>query len=80
MFNVLQPEGWAPAKGYANGIEARGRMVFVAGMIGWNGQAQFETDDFVAIASEFRSLAHLPGIAHATVFEPAPEEMYVWKI
>jgi enamine deaminase RidA (YjgF/YER057c/UK114 family) len=48
MFNVLQPEGWAPAKGYANGIEARGRMVFVAGMIGWNGQAQFETDDFVA--------------------------------
>ncbi len=47
MFNVLQPPGWVPAKGYANGIEARGRMVFVAGMIGWNGQAQFETDDFV---------------------------------
>jgi enamine deaminase RidA (YjgF/YER057c/UK114 family) len=47
MFNILQPEGWAPAKGYANGIEARGRMVFVAGMIGWNGQGQFETDDFV---------------------------------
>ena len=48
MFNVLQPPGWAPAKGYANGIEARGRQVFVAGMIGWNGQCQFETDDFVA--------------------------------
>ncbi len=47
MFNILQPEGWAPAKGYANGIEASGRMVFVAGMIGWNGQGQFETDDFV---------------------------------
>ena len=39
MFNVLQPEGWTPAKGYANGIEASGRMVFVAGMSGWNGQA-----------------------------------------
>ncbi|MEY8875479.1 MAG: class II glutamine amidotransferase [Leptothrix sp. (in: b-proteobacteria)] len=39
-----------------------------------------ETDDYVAIASEFRSLAHLPDIAHATVFEPAPEEMYVWKV
>ncbi|WP_290869615.1 class II glutamine amidotransferase [Aquabacterium sp.] len=38
-----------------------------------------ETDAYVAIASEFRSLAHLPDIAHATVFEPAPEEMYVWK-
>lgn len=38
-----------------------------------------ETDDYVAIASEFRSLAHLPGVKHAQVFEPAPEEMYVWK-
>lgn len=38
-----------------------------------------ETDDYVAIASEFRALAHLPGIHHAHVFEPAPEEMYVWK-
>ena len=47
MWHVLQPEGWAPPKGYANGIEARGRLIFVAGMIGWNGQAQFETDDFV---------------------------------
>jgi glutamate synthase domain-containing protein 1 len=38
-----------------------------------------ETDDYVAIASEFRSLAHLPDIKHAKVFEPSPEEMYVWK-
>jgi glutamate synthase domain-containing protein 1 len=38
-----------------------------------------ETDDYVAIASEFRSLAHLPGIKQAHVFEPGPEEMYVWK-
>ncbi|MEM5456332.1 glutamine amidotransferase family protein [Paraburkholderia phytofirmans] len=38
-----------------------------------------ENDDYVAIASEFRSLAHLPDIKNARVFEPAPEEMYVWK-
>jgi amidophosphoribosyltransferase len=38
-----------------------------------------ETDDYVAIASEFRSLAHLPGVKHANIYEPAPEEMYVWK-
>ena len=38
-----------------------------------------ETDDYVAIASEFRSLAHLPGVKHAHVFEPGPEEMHVWK-
>lgn len=37
-----------------------------------------ENDDYVAIASEFRSLAHLPDIGNAKVFEPAPEEMYVW--
>ena len=39
-----------------------------------------ETDYYVAIASEFRSLAHLPDIAHATLFEPKPEEIYSWRI
>ena len=45
---VLHPAGWVPAKGYANGIAARGTQVFVGGQIGWNGQQQFETDDFIA--------------------------------
>ena len=39
-----------------------------------------ETDDYVAIASEFRSLAHLPRISDATLFEPKPEEIYSWRI
>lgn len=39
-----------------------------------------ETADYVAIASEFRALAHLPGVEGAHVYEPVPEEMYVWKI
>lgn len=39
-----------------------------------------ETDDYVAIASEFRSLAHLPNIHDAQLYEPAPEEMYVWTV
>jgi len=39
-----------------------------------------ETDDYVAIASEFRALAHLPHINHAKLYEPAPEEMYVWTV
>jgi glutamate synthase domain-containing protein 1 len=39
-----------------------------------------ETDEYVAIASEFRSLAHLPDIAHAELFEPKPEEIYRWRI
>jgi amidophosphoribosyltransferase len=39
-----------------------------------------ETDEFVAIASEFRSLAHLPGVNHARVFEPKPAEVYSWAV
>ena len=39
-----------------------------------------ETDDYVAISSEFRSLAHLPGVAEANIFEPLPEEIYSWKV
>ena len=44
----LQPEGWLPPKGYANGIEARGRQIYVGGQIGWNAQCKFETTDLVA--------------------------------
>ncbi|UVC07970.1 RidA family protein [Rhizobium sp. TH2] len=47
MHTILQPEGWARPVGYANGVEAQGRLIFVGGQIGWNGQCQFETDDFV---------------------------------
>lgn len=39
-----------------------------------------ETDLYVAVASEFRSLAHLPGVAHANIFEPLPEEIYSWNV
>ncbi len=48
MHTILQPEGWAKPIGYANGVSATGRQIFVGGQIGWNGQCQFETDDFVA--------------------------------
>ena len=46
-LQFLQPDGWAPPRGYANGVAAEGRMVFVAGQVGWNALRQFETDDFV---------------------------------
>jgi methylamine---glutamate N-methyltransferase subunit A len=39
-----------------------------------------ECDEYVAISSEFRSLAHLPGVRHARVFEPGPEEIYSWAV
>ena len=45
---ILQPPGWARPRGYANGIAAEGRQVFVAGQIGWDGRQQFVSDDFAA--------------------------------
>ena len=48
---VLQPEGWLRPKGYANGIAATGRMVFTAGVVGWNEHEIFDAKD---IAGQFR--------------------------
>jgi enamine deaminase RidA (YjgF/YER057c/UK114 family) len=47
-MKMLQPPGWATPKGYANGVAAKGTMVFVGGQIGWNGAQEFESDDFIA--------------------------------
>ncbi len=44
---VLQPPGWSQPRGYANGVAAQGRLVFVAGQIGWNARCEIESDDFV---------------------------------
>ncbi|QEW23137.1 Enamine/imine deaminase (plasmid) [Paracoccaceae bacterium] len=43
----LQPDGWLPAKGYANGILAEGRMVFTGGLVGWNADQIWEHEDMV---------------------------------
>lgn len=47
MMDILQPAGWPRPKGYANGIAARGKQVYVSGMIGWDADGRFQTDDFV---------------------------------
>ena len=47
-FEFLHPDNWIASKGYTNGIAAEGRQVFVAGQVGWNARAEFESDDFVA--------------------------------
>ncbi|MGV3678595.1 MAG: RidA family protein [Acidovorax sp.] len=48
MNTTLQPDGWVTPKGYANGVAARGTMIFTGGQIGWNAAQQFESDDFIA--------------------------------
>ena len=44
---VISPQGWTPAKGYANGVLAHGNQLYVGGQIGWNAEQQFETHDFI---------------------------------
>ena len=46
-MQVLLPEGWKAPIGYANGIAAEGRIVFIAGQVGWNAQQVFESEDIV---------------------------------
>ncbi len=52
-MRILQPPGWARPRGYSNGIEAEGRLVFVAGQIGWDEDCVFHSDDF---ADQFRQV------------------------
>lgn len=47
-IDILHPQGWAPARGYANGVAAEGRQVFIAGQIGWNEKCEIVSDDFIA--------------------------------
>jgi enamine deaminase RidA (YjgF/YER057c/UK114 family) len=47
-MQVILPPGWPRPKGYANGVLVRGRQLYVAGMIGWDAEGRFHSDDFAA--------------------------------
>lgn len=56
-LEFLHPKAWKPAIGYSNGVAARGRMIFTGGMIGWTGDCEFETDEFVGqVAQALRNI------------------------
>lgn len=74
----LQPPGWAPAKGYANGIAARGTQIFVGGQIGWNAQQQFETDDF--IAQVHQALANVAAVLKVAGAGPEHMVRMTWYV
>ncbi len=48
LHEVLHPRAWKAPKGFANGVAAEGRLVFLAGQVGWNAEQIFESEDFVA--------------------------------
>ena len=51
MMQILQPPDWARAKGFSNGIATSGKLVFIAGQVGWTGQGEWKEKDF---AGQFR--------------------------
>jgi enamine deaminase RidA (YjgF/YER057c/UK114 family) len=76
MHTILQPEGWAKPIGYANGVSATGRMVFVGGQIGWNESFQFESDDFVEQVRQ--TLKNIVAILAAGGAEPQHITSMTW--
>ena len=72
----IQPEGWAPAKGYANGIAAEGRTIWVAGQIGWNADQVFETDDFVGQVEQ--ALKNIVAVVEAAGGRPEHITRLTW--
>ncbi len=46
-MQILQPPGWRRPGGYSNGVAAEGRLVFVAGLVGWDENGKFQSDDFI---------------------------------
>jgi enamine deaminase RidA (YjgF/YER057c/UK114 family) len=77
-MKFLQPPGWAPAKGYANGVAARGTQIFVGGQIGWNALQQFESDDFIAQTGQ--ALRNIVAVLHEAGADPSHMVRMTWYI
>ena len=75
---LLQPAHWARPKGYANGVVASGRQVFVAGMIGWDTQNQFQTDDLVGQVRQ--ALQNVVDVLAAAGATPAHITRMTWYL
>lgn len=75
---VLQPPGWAQPRGYANGVAASGRTVFVAGQIGWNSDCQFDSDDFIDQVRQ--TLINIKAVLHEAGAMPADMTRMTWYL
>lgn len=76
---IVSPEGWPRARGYAHGISSRGRLVFVAGQVGWNPVSEkFETDDFAQQTEQ--ALRNVLAVLRAAVAEPGHITRMTWYI
>ena len=78
MNEALLPEGWPRPKGYANGVAATGRQVYVAGQVGWNPQGVWETDDFAAQTRQ--ALENVAALLRAAKAEPKHIVRMTWYL
>lgn len=74
----LQPPDWAEPRGYANGVLARGALIFVGGQIGWNASQQFESDDFIAQARQ--ALLNIAAVLNAGGAGPEHMVRMTWYV
>ncbi|MCC6197998.1 MAG: RidA family protein [Burkholderiales bacterium] len=78
MSRALLPPGWPRPKGYANGVAARGRMVFVSGMIGWDAEERFVSDDLADQARQ--ALANIVAVLKEGGALPAHIVRMTWYV
>jgi enamine deaminase RidA (YjgF/YER057c/UK114 family) len=77
-MQILHPKNWAPAKGFANGVAATGRQIFVAGQVGWNAEQRFESDDFVVQVEQ--ALANIVAVLAEADAKPEHLVRLTWYI
>ena len=75
---TILPEGWARPRGYANGVLARGRILSIAGMIGWDANQQFHSDDFGDQASQ--ALRNVADVLRAAGGKPENIVRMTWYV
>jgi enamine deaminase RidA (YjgF/YER057c/UK114 family) len=78
MFEFLQPDGWVAPVGYANGVAARGKTIYVGGQIGWNGQQQFDCDDLPGQVRQ--TLKNIVAVLEAGGAEPRHITQMTWYL
>ena len=78
MNQVILPEGWPRPRGYANAVVAQGRLLSIAGMIGWDAQQQFHSDDFGDQASQ--ALRNVADVLRAAGGKPENIVRMTWYV
>ena len=77
-MKILQPPGWARAKGFSNGISCSGKLVFIAGQVGWSGQGVWEARDF---AGQFKqAIRNIISVLHEAGGKPEHIVRLTWYV